>query len=140
MSKVDAFIEKVNEYRDEIKWENVLDKSYQNKLTEKLVSFFEEVYNTNYLTWRECQEDEGFAEVPATILGNNGKEYVAILSLCIEDAGEHYGTIILHPKFGFLNQEDFNKKLSEEEIKNIIPYKYRPLITIARDHHEMHQY
>lgn len=140
MSKISLFLAKVNNYPGNINWKEIMDKDYQKELTEKLVSMFEEVYGTTLLTWRECEDDEGFAEIPGTILAKDGKEYVALLSINVEDSGEHYGTTLFHPKYGFLDQENFSEKLSKEDIENIIPYKYRLLATLPRDHHGLHQY
>ncbi|MFW6024959.1 MAG: hypothetical protein ACOCRX_01320 [Candidatus Woesearchaeota archaeon] len=140
MGKIEKYLGKINEYAKEINWDKTLDGSYKTRILEDMVQFFTNVYGTDFLTGKDCEEDDGFAEVPGTILANDGTEYVVLLSLNIIDSGEHYGTTLIHPKYGFIRQEEFNSKLSKEEISEIIPYRYRPHIFIPNDCHQGQRY
>lgn len=85
-------------------------------------------------------DDNGFAIVPSLVKVAGGNVYLALLDICVQDSGEHYGTQFFFSKYGVVRQDELKKRLSKEECTAIFPYKYRPLVEIEDDYHECHYF
>lgn len=88
------------------------------------------IYGKDFVTSEDCVEDEGFATIPALVKDSEGREYVGLIDICVQDSGEHYGTSIFTVE-GVKDQKEtveFNRFVS-------FPYNYRPLVSIAGDIH-----
>lgn len=93
---------------------------------------FEEVYGGGYV-----DENYGMVMMPAVVRGKkSGIQALALVTLGLESAGEHWGTIFLTPG-GPLEQG--NAELTEEQKRAIgeyyIPYDYWYTPLVERDHH-----
>ena len=93
---------------------------------------FEEVYGEGYV-----DESYGMVMMPAVVEGTeSGIKALALVTLDLESAGEHGGTIFLAPG-GPLEQG--NAELTEEQKRAIgeyyLPYDYWYTPLVERDHH-----
>jgi hypothetical protein len=131
MSKINQYIDFINEELNNgidvamLETEDVIDK-----LKLKLVELFKKVYETDSISWSDCDEDDGFALVPALIETYEKKQYIALIDVSVQDSGEHYDTIFFTHK-GLIHQEE----LKENGILDVVPYRYKPLIEILGDIH-----
>lgn len=93
---------------------------------------FEEVYGEGYV-----DESYGMVMMPAVVKGTeSGIKALALVTLDLESAGEHWGTIFLAPG-GPLEQG--NAELTEEQKRAIgeyyLPYDYWYTPLVEHDHH-----
>lgn len=102
---------------------------------EKLLAMhqaFEEVYGEGYV-----DESCGMVMMPAVIRGrNSGIQTLALVTIDLESAGEHWDTVFLTPG-GPVGQG--NKNLTKEQKEALseyyIPYDYWYTPLVERDHH-----
>lgn len=130
-----AYHKAVDEILKQVDMDQIESEVYQKRIAELMITAFEKIYGKKFVTGTDCEEDNGFADVPARIKTQNGKVYLGLLYVCVEDSGENYGIQIFFKKYGVIPQEHFKKRLTKRESEGIIPYKYRPLIEIAGDIH-----
>lgn len=132
MSNNEKFIDGLNKMFGNEKsdlWNKLTTSKGREEVANKLVELFIEIHGTD-----EVYDDLGLDGecliAPAMIYVANEK-YLGLVDLSLEDSGEHYGTTIIHPKYGFISDEENDK------FRMFVPnrYKYRPLIYIERDHH-----
>lgn len=136
--KCKEFIDKVNKVLREIDY-NRLNLSCNNENTDyasdtllKMHHAFEEVYGEGYV-----EESYGMVMMPAVVRGRNTDVHgLAIVTLDLKSAGEHWGTIFLTP-MGVLDQQ--SKELTAEQMnllnKYYGPYDYWYTPLIERDIH-----
>jgi len=78
---------------------------------------------------------EGFIMVTGEVQLADGSRYWALLEICEEDSGEHYGTGIVTPGgLAFQDEENFLQELGKTR-EEVFPYKYRSLVQIPGDIH-----
>lgn len=102
------------------------DMFYFEKIYREISMKFESMYGFSY-----NEMDEAY--IPGTLLGVGGKKFVAVFFIEIRDGGKNYGAIVFHPKYGLIQEDDFEEILLEEEYKDIFPYKYRLAVKLIND-------
>lgn len=93
---------------------------------------------------------DGFAMLMGEVITASGHKFHAVIEICVEDSGEHYGSslIVLYPEdnlvaYGTFPQDDPDLKTYVAELKKrlpdfeLFPYRYRYLDETWRhtDHH-----
>ena len=130
MSKIDIFMESVNYVAQKIDFSILDSPKERRRFSSMLVDIFNYVYDSRgYIDYEHCKEDNGYVIVPAIItVKKSGVKYVGLVQLSLEDRGEHISTAIFS-KDGLIEEDDMT-------IYEIIgEYNYRPIITVAKDHH-----
>lgn len=130
MSKINQYLELVNEALGQINPATIESDDVIEGLGKTLADLFKQVYGDYSVSFADCSDDEGFAIVPSIIQTSKNKRYLGLIEVSVEDSGEHYDTIFLTVNGAFHQGE-----LSEQGKKNMIPYEYRPLVEIVGDIH-----
>ena len=136
--KEQEFIDKINEILGKTDFLllntscNTENTSYAAEMLLAMHQAFEEVYGEGYV-----EENYGMIMMPAVVKGTeSGIKALALVTLDLESAGEHWGTIFLTPG-GPLEQG--NAELTEEQKRAIgeyyLPYDYWYTPLVERDHH-----
>lgn len=134
-SKMNAYLDQLNEALRNADWNSVEDPAYQKELEAKMVETFEKIYGGRRVTAEMCQADAGMVSVPAYVRFRNGRVVLALLVICVQDQGEHWDTTVFLNNYGPVHQDDFGLVLPPEIRNGIFPYKYRPLVTVVGDIH-----
>lgn len=136
--KVQEFIDKINEILDKTDFLflntscNTGDTTYAAETLLAMHQAFEEVYGEGYV-----DESYGMIMMPAVVRGReSGIQALALVTLDLKSAGEHWGTTFLTPGGPFVQG---HAELTEEQKRAIreyyIPYDYWYTPLVERDHH-----
>lgn len=122
----DKYLKYLNEYTKQVNFPQLADdKFYFEKIYREISMEFEKIYGHAY-----NEMDEVY--IPGTLLSSTGKKFVAVLFIGIRDGGKNFGATIFHPKYKLLHEEDLEEVLTDDEYKEVFPYKYRLAVKIIQ--------
>lgn len=121
------YLEYIKEYTSKIDFKRTSDDVfYFEKIYREISMKFESMYGFSY-----NEMDEAY--IPGTLLGIGGRKFVAVFLIGIRNGGKNYGAVIFHPKYKLVWEDDIEEMLTEEEYKDIFPYKYRLAVRLLND-------
>lgn len=130
MKNSELYISEINDILGGVKFSELESQQKKDLLQNLIHEAFISVYEKDFINVEDCEEDEGFATVPALIRDAEGREYVGLIDVCVQDSGEHYGTTVF-------TIEGVKTQGEENGFSDYVafPYKYKPLVKIVGDIH-----
>ncbi len=121
------YLDYIEDYARKVDFKKIAENPfYFEKVYRDIGMKFEDLYGASY-----NEMDEAY--IPGTLLNADNEKFIAVFFIGVRNGGINYRAIIFHPKYGLVDEDDFQDVLSEEEYLSMIHYKYRLCVKLLND-------